>query len=48
METGAQKTVRRGGDGGIIETEIYELTEVPIKIGEFQMTLPTINIINHW
>ena len=47
METGVQRTVRRGGGGGIIETEIYELTEVPIKIGNFQMTLSTINVETH-
>lgn len=44
VETGNRITVKRGGAGGIIETEIYELTDIPFKIGNFQMTLPKISV----
>ena len=44
IEKGVKRTVKRGGAGGIIETEIYELAEVPFKIGNFQMILPEINV----
>lgn len=44
VETSNHITRKRGGAGGIIETEIYELTEAPFKIGNFQMTLPKISV----
>ena len=44
IEKGVKKTTMRGGAGGVIETEIYELIDVPFKIGNFQMTLPRIKV----
>jgi len=44
IEKGIKRTTKRGGAGGMIETETHELTEVPFKIGNFQMTLPRIQV----
>ena len=44
IEKGIKRTAKRGGAGGMIETETHELTEVPFKIGNFQMTLPRIQV----
>jgi len=44
IEQGVKRTGMRGSAGGMIETEVYELTDVPFKIGNFQMTLPKIGV----
>jgi hypothetical protein len=44
IENSIMRNAMKGGAGGVIETEIYELTDVPFKIGNFQMTLPKITV----
>ncbi len=44
IEKGTKITKKRGGAGGIIETDVYELTKVPFKIGKYQVTLPAISV----
>nr|WP_320058170.1 aspartyl protease family protein [uncultured Bacteroides sp.] len=38
-------TIRRGGIGGFVDNKVYELKNVPLKIGGQEMTVPTIVVL---
>ena len=38
-------TIRRGGLGGFVNNEVYELKDVQLKIGGQQMTIPIIMVL---
>jgi hypothetical protein len=44
-ENATSTTIRRGGGGGVIETEVYELENVQLKIGGRELTVPTITVL---
>ncbi len=41
------KKVKRGGAGGIVEEEVYELDNVLLKIGGRELTLPTATVLTN-
>jgi len=44
IENATKKTLKRGGAGGIIESEVYELKNVHLKIGGQILTVPNIDV----
>jgi predicted aspartyl protease len=44
LKNGTLKKALKGGAGGIIEAEIYELENFLLKIGSRELTLPTISV----
>ena len=44
-EKATSNTIRRGGIGGFVDNKVYELKNVPLKIGGQEMTVPTIVVL---
>lgn len=44
-EKGTLNTIRSSGIGGFVDNEVYELKNVPLKIGGQEMTVPTIKVL---
>jgi len=44
-EKATSNTIRRGGIGGFVNNDVYELNNVQLKIGGQQMTIPTIKVL---
>lgn len=44
-EKGTLNTIRRGGIGGFVDNEVYDLKNVPLKIGGQEMAVPTIKVL---
>ncbi len=44
-EKATKNTIRRGGIGGFVDNEVYELKNVPLNIGGQEMTIPTIVVL---
>ena len=44
VENATKKTEKRGSAGSLIENEVYELKNVPLKIGGRELTVPSIDV----
>ncbi len=44
-EKATSNTIRRGGVGGFVDSEVYELKNVQLKIGGQEMVIPTITVL---
>ena len=44
-EKGFLNTIRRGGIGGFVDNEVYELKNVPLKIGGQEIAVPSIKVL---
>ena len=44
-ENATPKTIRRGGVGGFVDSEVYELENVQLKIGGRELTIPTLMVL---
>lgn len=45
VAAGTPDTVQRGGAGGIVEAEVYELKNMPLKVGGKELTLPAVTVL---
>ena len=44
LEKGTKRLAKRGGAGGIIETEIYKLENFRLRIGGYELILPSLSV----
>lgn len=44
-EKGTSSIIRRGGIGGSVDNEVYELQNIPLKVGRQELTVPAIKVL---